>query len=444
MKTTKVETTIQQSGTYSGLMRRLRELSKDRLVWSMLGVSLLVRFLYWWMISDQSPMETLIAVPPDSRIYVQLARDFCHFTITDENNIYMTGFGYSSFLAVLLYVSGMSFHFALFCQIVLSAFSSVLLYVIGVMVTGKRGVGFVAGMIHALSFTAITLSVSFLSESLFFFLICLAVIVFIRMMRNPGGLDYVALGLLLAFAVFTRSVAQFLPPVFLIVGILVTRLIPAGRRLETLKRVAGGVALSLLLIFTWALRNNIVHGTLVVAGTGPGAAAMYLGARVASERSDSLSVYDYRNEFRKEMRELNDGPLNYAEANQWYTSKLKDLFRYDPSSFVNTYLGIVEENIFDVDHIAELRMPAYKWRVRSFTLRPTRYNLDIVAFILAGIGVLILFAKRMPLLALLLPSLYLYFAGISGFTFWQGSRILYPGLLPMAILMGVAVYYPVA
>ncbi len=420
----------------------LRRLAGDWLVWILLAVSLATRFLYWWLIANHSPMDALLANPPDTRLYIGLANDLYNLRIVDENALYMTGFGYSAFITALLFVSGKSFYFVLSCQILLSAVSSVLLYAIGTSLTGKRAIGFVAGLIHAISITAIALSVSFLSETLFFFLLCLSVLVFIRIVRNPDGLDYIVLGLLLAYAVFTRSVAQFLPPLFLLVGLLATGSMPQGKRLLALKRIAGGVALSLILVATWAFRNYLVHETFVVAGTGPGAAVMYLGARVEADRSDGLNVFDFRNRYDKELGALNNGSATYKDKYDWYRSKLVQLFSDDPKSFVKTYLGIVKENILDFEHITELRLPGYEADVRKYMRIPQKDGLQYLMFLGAFAGLVILIVRRNMLAGLLLSGMYLYFAGISGFTFWQGSRILYPGQVSLAIFFGVGISAP--
>jgi Dolichyl-phosphate-mannose-protein mannosyltransferase len=438
----KARMNFQQHGIYADLKQRLRELAEDRLAWLILAISLTLRYSYWWIIASHSPLETLLTVPPDSLLYTQLAQDFYHLTITSESNLYMAGFGYSSFLGALLALSGKSYFLPLFCQIALSGLTSVLLYTIGVSLTGKKVLGLIAALIHALSITAIVLSVSFLSETLFFFLLCLIVILFIRIVRNPGGLDFLALGLLLAYAVFTRSVAQFLPPVFLILGYLVTRSLPARQKVNALKRIAASVAISLILIATWGLRNYAVHDTFVIAGTGAGAAATYLAPRVEAEKSDSLSIFYYRSKFARELRETNNSNLTYREINDLYTAKFMELLRRDPLSFIKTYLGIVKENVLAVDQIAQLRMPGYESEIVRIVETPSEYGFNIAMIALAALGLVILFSKRMMLSALMLSALYLYFAGLSGFTFWQGSRILFPGMLSMALLVAAGLYYP--
>ena len=57
-------------------------------------------------------------------------------------------------------------------------------------------------------------------------------------------------------------------------------------------------------------------------------------------------------------------------------------------------------------------------------------------------GLLILFYRGKVAVAVLLAAVYAYFALLSGFTFWQGSRIFYPAQAAGVFLVSAAVYYP--
>lgn len=388
-------------------------------------------------------MDALLRDPTDTLRYIQLAKDFTNFTITNEGNLYMTGFGYSLFLSVLLVLLGMSFKAVMFVQVVMSAITTVLIYKVALMITGKRTVGLIAGLINATSLTAITLTVSFLSESLFVFLLVSAIYLFLRSVKLSKLSGFILLGLIISYIVFTRSVGLFLPFVFVLALVVIPGAqLPRMKKKKLLGYSIITAALAFTLISAWSFRNYLKHDTFVAAGTGPGAAASYLGARVAADRADSLSIYDCRAIFLEEFLASKDGPLTRGEQNEWYINKVKSLFVDDPISFTITFLSIVKENMFAPDQYTQLRMPKKQHWVRQYISFSFRNNFHLVLALMSSVGAATLVFKRYTLGAATLILCYLGIAFTSGFTFWQGSRIFYPAQVAWSVFVAVAIYYP--
>ncbi len=410
---------------------------RDKTFWIITGVALSLRLIYWLIISTQSPIESLLSGPPDTVLYINIANGFSNFTIANEHYLYMTGFGYSAFLAALLLVSFKSYYFALTIQIIISALTAGLIYKIGETLTGNRTVGIVAGLINATSLTALGLSVMFLSESLFVFILCICILLFLKQIENPNLKRALILGALLALATFTRSVAQFLPLLFLIITLLIPQssLKIAKRKIIIFTSVS--VALTALLVGSWIIRNYKVHGTAVVAGTGLAAAGVYLGAKTIADKTPGLDFYAVRKNFEKELEEQNpDGITNKAE-NQYYLKVLKDLIANHPRKLFKAYTELVIENTLAADGMTEYLLRKNYDEIRELVRQPEKLYINYIPVIATIAGLIILFVSGRKPESIILAGIYAYFILTSGFTFWQGSRVCYPAQISWSILFGV-------
>ncbi len=405
--------------------------------------ALAVRLCFLAILLAHSPIDKLASSPPDTLRYMQLGNDFYHLTIKDENSLYMVGFGYGLFLAILFLITAKSLMISLILQLAVGAVSTVYLYKIGMRISGNKALSIIAASINAVSPTSLSLGTSFLSETVFFACIVALVYTFIGVLESPTRRKWILLAAVVSYATFTRSVAQFLPLV--IIGVVLV--IPKGSFSVVKKTVIKGCTISMLaviaLLALWALRNYYVNDLFVVAGTGPGAAAAYLGTKVATEQSDSLSFRDNIIIFNQELRDwMKVAPGSMKRYNEWCVQKLKSLIRKDPLSFVHSYLLIVWDNVRAYDEIPQYRFPIYKRAIVRYTDRARKYRLDLIPLILATAGfVIFLYKKKIPI-AIFLASIYAYFGLISGFTWGQGSRIFYPAQAAGVLFIAAAIYYP--
>ncbi|MCX6827816.1 MAG: glycosyltransferase family 39 protein [candidate division Zixibacteria bacterium] len=372
-----------------------------------------------------------------------MADDFCNFTLHDESSLYMVGFGYSFFLSILFLLSGKALLFTLVCQIGVASLSTVFIYKIGRLISGRRLLGIIAAGLNSFSPTALSLNTSFLSETIFFACIVLSIYIYLKIVTNPSIGKYILLGILVAYATFTRSVGQFLPLVFVAAAITTPAKYIARPKKTLILSVILSMSLSSAIITAWAFRNYMVNDSFVVAGTGPGAAAIYLGTRVAADRSDTLSVLYFRDTFGKELANWRKDSLNSGNGNEWFIKKVKTLFNEDPSSFIRSFMSIVWENMMASDQLSRLRLPELKKKIVYYTQLGDIYKFNKIIFGLSIFGFILLLINRKVFAALFLLFLYIYFALISGFTYWQGSRIFYPAQTSWALFVASAIFYPI-
>ena len=247
---------------------------------------------------------------------------------------------------------------------------------------------------------------------------------------------------LMAYAVSVRAVAQLLP--FLVIFVFLAipqRFFPSAK-----KRILRGCLISMsvviLLMALWAYRNYQVEGLFAVAGTGPGAAAAYLGERVAAAESDSLSVRDYIIMFNRELKDwMSAGENTTRRYNEWCMKKIKELIKANPIAFAQAYLSTVWENVTAYDEFPQFRFPRYKSQFIHLTEVVRKCKIDKIVLCLTLIGIIVLIAQGKFLIGILFSAIYAYFALISGFTWGQGSRIFYPSQTTGALLLATGAYY---
>ncbi len=378
---------------------------------------------------DQTSTEYIASHPSDSPEYIQLAEDFTRLDITHEHILYMVGFGYALFLAGAFLLSGHSLLFALIVQIILSSITTALIYKIGLVLFRRPPVAVIAALLNAVSLTGITLSISFLSDTLFFFLLTLAVYLYLHGLARPHLTRLLFLAITIALAAFTRAVGQFLPVVLFFATLLIPSRFFAESKVRGVTYIGITMALALMLISVWALRNYAVHDTFSVAGTGIEATGKYLGARVAANQSDSLTTGEYQDIFARELTGNGRPAPDPRQRRDWYLAKLTELFRADPMLFVKTYISIIGYNILAYDDNYHFRFPDYRrWFSKIISLL-RQYGVNVIVLLLTMCGAAILVYRKDYFAVIPLIILYLYFAFLSGFTFWQGSRIFYPAHL---------------
>jgi len=411
----------------------------NRIALLIIVLSLILRLAYFYISVEQTSLEIIALSPSDSREYVQLSMEFADLDIASEEILYMVGFGYPMFLGLLFFISSKSLLIALIIQSLLASISTALIYIIGMMIFKKTTPSIIAAAINGLSITSLTMSISFLSETLFFFLLVLSLYLILKCINKPTVFYLTALSLLIAYAAFTRSVGQFLPIVIFFAIIFTPSKHFALNKKKLVLKIGLAMLVSLLLIYSWAARNYIVHDTFVTAGTGAGAAALYLGTRAAKLQSSSPDI-NYRQAFIEEMNSSKTEPLTIKEKHDWYINKVKTLFYNNPPVFILAYLSIVGENFVAYEDNCTLRVPDYADGIMYISRLAQKAGIDLIILILSVVGAILFIRQQKHFVAVLLCLLYLYFMALSGFTLWQGSRIMYPAQIAWVYLMSFALY----
>ena len=189
------------------------------------------------------------------------------FTLSCEPPLYPDSYGtpgYPLFLA-LFKLGSDNFVFVPLIQMILNAFTAILIFKIGKSFLGNAP-AFAASLIFALEPTSIRGALGIGSECLFVFLLTLSFYVLFYLEREDRGFKFLA-GLLLGFAVLTRPVGMFLPILF-ILGFYFLK----GMKLSQYRSISLAVALFLLgyivVLSPWMIRNKLTFGVWGLSSAG--------------------------------------------------------------------------------------------------------------------------------------------------------------------------------
>ncbi|MCX6833278.1 MAG: hypothetical protein NT028_14330 [candidate division Zixibacteria bacterium] len=166
----------------------------------------------------------------------------------------------------------------------------------------------------------------------------MAIYIFLQAIETPNVKKYIIVGGLIAYATFARAVSQLFPLIPIAAVIFTPARYFSVSKRTLLKYTIASAVISFILISLWAVRNYIVNDTPAIAG--PGAACLYLGARVESVRSGSLPIYKCGAIFSQEAEKGKNGKATIKEKNDWYFRKLISLFMENPKGFIRIY-GVV-------------------------------------------------------------------------------------------------------
>jgi hypothetical protein len=132
--------------------------------------------------------------------------------------------------------------------------------------------------------------------------------------------------------------------------------------------------------------------------------------------------------------------LTIKEKHDWYVNKVKTLFTENPAVFILAYLSAVFENQVAYDDNCTLRVPKYAPTLMTISRFVQKTGYDIIILILFIAGLILMIRRGQYFPAVLLGLIYLYFIALSGFTLWQGSRIMYPAQVSWLFPVSIAIH----
>jgi 4-amino-4-deoxy-L-arabinose transferase-like glycosyltransferase len=430
---------------YSGLIDSLKKIKiRHDLIYLFL-FALFLRSLYFALVLTQQGFAGLLTVTPDCINYVSVAKGMPSVIFKPDLMLYTFGPGYGFFLAVFFFIFGPSGVPVIIVQIILGSLSCLLMYKLARMLTGSYAVAMTAGILAAVSYTSISLASLILSDSLYFFLFLLSLILYLRALEKEDTKDFVLSGLLVGYCILTRSIGQFWIIVMIIIAIgayLHKR--KGAKQLPVtfwryIKRPLISVALAAGILLIWIIRNWIVMGVPVASGAsglGPSKIAALTVERL-EKRPWKEVISGWIAEFeaeeghkKKTMGDNNEairrGITKVIEAHPWEVTK--------------TYLQFLWANIHDLNYFPRSHFPDYKGYAMFVEYKILRrYYIDSLLLILSLIGMIILIFRRQYYVALILGLTFAYYGLLGGLAPWQGSRIFYPGQIGWAILNAISI-----
>ncbi len=396
-------------------------------------IALALRFIFLGMMSSQMIDSALFSAMADSKTYTTVADYFLGNSAVGETYLVLAGPGYGAFLALFFALFGKSPWPILTVQIILSGLAAVLVCRIGMKLFRNRVICVTAGLVAAVSMTSISLANAILSDTLYFFLLALAVWLFLLGIDSTKWRCFIGTGVMLGLATLVRSVGLLFPVVLIIAYFILVS--DTAKRKAMSRMLIVMLSVSFVIPGAWAFRNYVKHDIFTVADSGTLAAKSYLAARILYEHDKSKALVTYRNEMYKPL-EVDGIPVDPKELHDDAVTVSRKVFAEYPELFVKVYLKNIYENITMQNTLFPIQMAKYREAYSTWTEYGTWDGKQPLILILTLIGFGLLFWKGQTRGAVFLLLIYLYFAALSGVTFWQGSRVFHPAMLSWALCCG--------
>ncbi len=400
--------------------------------------ALVLRLGYMILMLGQLTPEEILYQCPDARAYINISRGMLGLGPFDEDALLIFGPGYGAFLGVVFFLFGVVPHAVILIQILLSSIGCLLVYRLGMELTGSRAVGLVAGILAAVSFTSISLANVILSDCLFFFLFLLGNLLFLLGLRREKRAYFIFSGICIGVAILIRSIGQFWPLVMIfLVFVLPLEKTPHRlyiSRLGLLKKAYIAPLIAVAIMSIWVVRNYYYYSIPMLTFASAGGPANVAGITLA--RVEEREVSDVRFQWIKDyQRETGDNDISRADEYRIISRAARYVFLHHPMEMIDTHLDLVWENLNSVNEFYRIQLPKYEYQILGKMNWLRDRSLYYLGFLVSMAGFLILLLCRKWRAFIMLGLIYLYFALMIGCTRWQGSRLFYPGQIAWAIVI---------
>jgi len=401
--------------------------------------ALALRIIYLLLMFGYFHSDAVLNLFPDSQVYLRAARFILGVNVAADEDILMVGPGYPLYLAAFFKIFGYNAWPILIVQIIASGFASVFLYNISMILMENKKISLIAGMLSAVSLTSISLSVSIMTETLFFFMTLLAIYIFLKGLKINRWSYFIVTGVCIGAASLIRSVGIFFPVVIIVIALIHTIGLPGAEKKAVLIRSLAAALIIITVALSWSVRNLAKHDIFTVSETGVLAARNYLCARVTHRAGSDLKLVEIRDAM-AEPRIIDGREETLSQRHDHAVTTIIDTFKEHPGIFITTFIYNAWENIGFQSTIHTLQLPRFWREAKIYSRLTSSEGKSYLVFYLTLLGFLFLLYDKRVRPALILASIYLYFAFLSGFTFWQGSRIFFPGQIAWTILVGITLY----
>lgn len=386
--------------------------------------------------------DGVLSLAPDSARYANIGQHLAGYGPADEGAVVIFGPGYGVFLGLVFFMVGIKPVVVLLLQILLSSSSCLMIYHLAHELTGMKSVGYIAAYLSALSFTSVSLAAMVLSDTLFFFLFLAGNLAFVVGLRHGRLRLFILSGLLLGTATLVRSIGQFWPIVLIVIFLVWPREKSAhdgnGDRWRFRWRASTTVLIALIIMSGWIIRNYALYGLPTIAFTTAGGPANV--AKLTIARIESRDPVDVVSQWLDEYKRENGiDVLTQVDAYKMNSEISRRTFARYPSASLETYGGLVWENLHAVNELYRAQLPQYSPKIIQCMSMYQKQSLNYLWFWLsvAGFAVLLLFRQWAG--AVFAGTAYLYFSLMIGFTQWQGSRLFYPAEIAWPVLISFLV-----
>ncbi len=405
---------------------------RKTVVWHLLGLfalGLLLRVGYVLMAVNNIGVDRFINITPDSQTYLAASREIFGSDAYGLFALYLVGPGYGFILGLLRVVFGEGFVPGMCFSIIMGALAPVAVYLFAYGIFRHLRLALLAGLICAVSHTSLSMSGRILTDQTFFTLHCFTLVCLIEGLRKGKWKWFVWAGLLCGVAALIRPAGQFWPYIFLALPFLLPLPAVFVSRTQLLGRVAVVGLLALSMTLSWSARNYFVNGVFTFGSVGILTARNCVVAQIDSARTGQ-KIWDLRKVYENED---GDHSISFAESNENMQRRVKQTIAAEPGKFVNFYFSNLWENAI----VSNSYLPDDFPMLRELGWAQIWEVLKDINRVLNGIFVLslvVLAVDRRWSALVILGIVFAYFTLVTGFSFWQGSRLHYPAEMAWAVL----------
>lgn len=432
----KKATRAQRTGRWTGVEAGL---CIQRDIWILAGLALVLRLVYLWLGLNTQPLSEVCLWAHDSRNYVSVAGFWLTGDPAGEQVMLLYGPGYGLILAALQAAFlGSPMWPALCLNILLGCAAPVVVYLTALVLLRKRSVALCAGLFSCISVTSLSVSTSLLSDQPFFTLHSLAVLMFVLGWKQGQARWFVAAGLAAGVATWIRVMGQVWPLVFVFVALLLARVEGGQGKWRRFGRTLWTPAILLLFILGWSAWNYSRHGIFTLTTNGARSAWLYLGARALAMNTPGLDTETARAQLAEDLQR-NADPA-HAELDMYRLSvrRFGELLQSHPWWVARAYVHNVVENVQESNYDVYQQLPQYKRELDIFTRQARDWGNDWI-FWGSAVGLILLVRARQHLAWVVLGTTFAVFTLVTGFSFWQGSRLHYPAEMAWSILLSFSI-----
>ncbi len=405
-------------------------------------ISIIVRLIVLAASNNQIGTGAVFDRCFDCNLYVSAAYAFAVGNQIPENALFYFGSGYILFLGTVIKVFGFYPLLLVIINIIVSSLSSVLIYKLAKTITESYSIGILAGLITCFSYTSITLSCMTMSESFYFTLIALTLLIFLKGLHTERWLFFILSGLLLGFSVLTRSVSQFIPFLLLVVTACYLKFNSRDKRRSKqdiwriYKRLLVTICIILSFTFTCMIRNYTVHGVgfLSIAGAnGPASiAAITIERQTGKYAKETLDEWD---------SSISSEGTKFGNQYTNYRKKANEVFDTLGSEAIRTYFSVMWENLNDINYLHRTLLPDYNHFMIPLEKYTKDHSLNYLPLLFTLTGFVILIFRKQYWAAAFLILVYSYYSILIGAFRWQGARYAFPGNIAGYILLAITINY---
>jgi 4-amino-4-deoxy-L-arabinose transferase-like glycosyltransferase len=425
------------------------KLSKLLRRWDLLAIFALAVFLrlaLFAMSNNQATVNGVLDKCFDCRMYLNMAQSIAGRSVDSELGFFFFGPGYAAFLALMNIVAHGKPGVLILINILISAASCLLIYKLAMKLTRTYAIAIVAAILAAVSYTSIVLSVMVMSDVFYFFLILVFLLIYLEALDSQRTSLFVLAGLIGGYSVLVRSVGQFWPiPMIIIAVAWLWKRGPAVKEKrpfpwKTVGKVALSIGLVMAITLSWMIRNYHVHGVFAPAFTsanGPANVAAVTVERLTGTPSNEV----LGNWYTDYQRDTGDSDVTLGELYHIYSSRARQTFDTLGWQMIKTYATLDWENLNEINYMHRILLPKYDNVTIPLEGWIMRHRLNYINLVLSMAAFVILLATGRARIAVVLGSIYFYYAALIGAYRWQYSRHFFPGQIAWAILVSITLVF---